>query len=107
MKDFLDLKNINDHLSTGDGSELTGPSQSNAWDTSVPCKRRTCVGRPKSSSSVEKLTKRTFTIFYKRSNLQIKSQTGSVHVLGSHSSPLCSVDLKVTFNFQALQVSDL
>lgn len=47
-----------------DGSDLTGfegPSQSNAWDTTVPCKRRTCVGRPK-SSSVEKLTKDLYNI---------------------------------------------
>ncbi|KAL1200618.1 GATA transcription factor 26 [Cardamine amara subsp. amara] len=48
-------------FSSADGSELTGPSQSNAWDTTVPSKRRTCVGRPK-SSSVEKLTKDLYNI---------------------------------------------
>ncbi|KAJ0251290.1 GATA transcription factor 26 [Hirschfeldia incana] len=172
----------------GDGSELTGPSQSKAWDTTVPCKRRTCVGRPKSSSSVEKLTKDLYNILQeqqssclsvsseedllfesmftaeighgsvlmrnphsfareeeseeasslsssvenkssisdayshsvKRAEIgavrggsefvgqaikqeqlkRTKSQTGRVHVLGSHSSPLCSMDLKDVFNFE-------
>jgi hypothetical protein len=28
-----------------------------------------------------------------------KSQTERVHVLGSHGSPLCSIDLKDVFNF--------
>ncbi|KAJ4881063.1 GATA transcription factor 26 [Raphanus sativus] len=164
------------------GSELTGsgPSQSNAWDTTVPCKRRTCVGRPKSSSSVEKLTKDLYNILQEQQSSvssdedllfesmftaeighgsvlmrdphsfareeeseeasslsssvenkssisdayshsvgavgggsefveqaikleqlkRTKSQTGRVHVLGSHSSPLCSIDLKDVFNFE-------
>ncbi|EFH41398.1 zinc finger family protein [Arabidopsis lyrata subsp. lyrata] len=37
-------------------------AQSNAWDATFPCKRRTCVGRPKAASSVEKLTKDLYTI---------------------------------------------
>ncbi|CAH8384236.1 unnamed protein product [Eruca vesicaria subsp. sativa] len=36
--------------------------QSNAWETTFPCKKRTCVGRPKAASSVEKLTKDLFSI---------------------------------------------
>ncbi|KAL0792950.1 hypothetical protein Bca101_064327 [Brassica carinata] len=36
--------------------------QSNAWETSFACKKRTCVGRPKAASSVEKLTKDLFSI---------------------------------------------
>ncbi|CAH8387407.1 unnamed protein product [Eruca vesicaria subsp. sativa] len=161
--------------SAGDGTEL------NAWDTTVPSKRRTCVGRPKSSSSVEKLTKDLYNILQeqqssisseqdllfesmfsaeighgsvlmkspysfsreeeseasslssvenkssisdayshseKRAEIgavrgsefvgeaikqeqlkRTKSQTGGVHVLGSHGSPLCSIDLKDVFNF--------
>ncbi|KAF8098196.1 hypothetical protein N665_0271s0015 [Sinapis alba] len=172
-------------FSSADGSELTGsgPSQSKAWDTTVPCKRRTCVGRPKSSSSVEKLTKDLYNILQEQQSSvsseeedllfesmfsveighgsvlmrnphtfareeeseeasslssvenkssisdayshsvkcaeigavrgsesvglaikqeqlkKTKSQTGRVHVLGSHSSPLCSMDLKDVFNF--------
>ncbi|KAF8084825.1 hypothetical protein N665_0697s0008 [Sinapis alba] len=174
-------------FSSADGSELTGPSQSNAWDTTVPCKRRTCVGRPK-TSSVEKLTQDLYNILQeqqsscpslsseedllfenemlsmvsveighgsvlmrnphsfareeeseasslssvenkssisdayshsvKRAEIgaergswsvgqavmeeqlkRTKSQTGRVHVLGGHSSPLCSIDLKDVFNF--------
>ncbi|EOA18557.1 hypothetical protein CARUB_v10007115mg [Capsella rubella] len=172
-------------FSSADGSELTGPSQSNAWDTTVPCKRRTCVGRPK-SSSVEKLTKDLYNILQEQQSSclsvsseedllfenemsmvsveighgsvlmknphsfareeeseasslssienkssiseayshsvkrveigaergsyyggqaikqeqfkRTKSQTERVHVLGSHSSPLCSIDLKDVFN---------
>ncbi|KAG2315306.1 hypothetical protein Bca52824_018428 [Brassica carinata] len=170
--------------SAGDGSELTGPSQSNAWDKTVPCKRRTCVGRPKSSSSVEKLTKDLYNILQEQQSSvsseeedllfesmfsaeighgsvlmrnphsfarkekseeasslwsvenkssisdayshsvkcaeigavrgsefvaqaikqeqlkRTKSQTGRVHVLGSHSSPICSIDLKDVINFE-------
>ncbi|XP_010441495.1 PREDICTED: GATA transcription factor 27-like isoform X1 [Camelina sativa] len=37
-------------------------AQSNAWETTFPCKRRTGVGRPKAASSVEKLTKDLYTI---------------------------------------------
>ena len=40
--------------------------QSNAWETTFPCKKRTCVwrggGRPKAASSVEKLAKDLFSI---------------------------------------------
>ncbi|XP_010434646.1 PREDICTED: GATA transcription factor 26-like isoform X2 [Camelina sativa] len=173
-------------FSSADGSELTGPSQSNAWDTTVPCKRRTCVGRPK-SSSVEKLTKDLYNILQEQQSSclsvsseedllfenemsmvsveighgsvlmknphsfareeeseasslssienkssiseayshsvkhveigaergsyyggkaikqeqfkRTKSQAERVHVLGRHSSPLCSIDLKDVFNF--------
>ncbi|RID50191.1 hypothetical protein BRARA_H00936 [Brassica rapa] len=159
--------------SAGDGSEL------NAWEMTVPCKRRTCVGRPKTSSSVEKLTKDLYNILQEQQQSSVssegedllfesmfsaeighgsvlmmdpphsfareeeseasslssisdayshsvkraeigavrgsefvgqavkqeelkrtKSQTGRVHVLGSHSSPLCSIDLKDVFNFE-------
>ncbi|CAH8386775.1 unnamed protein product [Eruca vesicaria subsp. sativa] len=167
-------------FSSADGSELTGPSQSSAWETTVPCKRRTCVGRPKASSSVEKLTQDLYNILQeqqssisieddllfenemlsmvsveighgsvlmrnpareeeseeasslssvenksssisdayshsvKRAEIETKrgsvsvgeavkeeqlKRTGRVHVLGSHSSPLCSIDLKDVFNF--------
>ncbi|KAG7547163.1 Zinc finger GATA-type [Arabidopsis suecica] len=169
-------------FSSADGS----PSQSNAWDTTVPCKRRTCVGRPK-SSSVEKLTKDLYNILQEQQSSclsvsseedllfenemsmvsveighgsvlmknphsfsreeeseasslssienkssiseayshsvkrveigaerrsyyggqeikqelfkRTKSHTERVHVLGSHGSPLCSIDLKDVFNF--------
>ncbi|CAN8324986.1 unnamed protein product [Cochlearia groenlandica] len=170
-------------FSSADRSELTGPSQSNAWDTTVPCKRRTCVvGRP-TSSSVEKLTKDLYDILQEQQSSclsvsseedllfenemsmvsveighgsvlmrnphsfareeeseasslssvenkssiseayspsvkrpevgaersvqamkqeqlkKTKSQMGRVHVLGSHGSPLCSINLKDVFNF--------
>ncbi|XP_010518703.1 PREDICTED: GATA transcription factor 26-like isoform X2 [Tarenaya hassleriana] len=172
-------------LGSVDGSEFTGPAQSNVWDTSVPCKRRTWVGRPK-PSSVEKLRKDLYNILqeqqsscfsgsseedllfenetpmvsveighgsvlmrhphlvsreeeseasslsvenksslnesYSHSGKSIsngaakapnfagqaiqqeqlkrtKSQTEKLSVLGSHSSPLCSIDLKDVFNF--------
>ena len=49
-------------FSSADGSELTGPSQSNAWDTTVPCKRRTCMGLRPKTSSVEKLTQDLYNI---------------------------------------------
>ncbi|VVB08228.1 unnamed protein product [Arabis nemorensis] len=37
-------------------------AQSNAWETNFSCRKRTCVGRPKAASSVEKLTKDLYTI---------------------------------------------
>ncbi|RID78029.1 hypothetical protein BRARA_A00889 [Brassica rapa] len=175
-------------FSSADGSELTGPSQSNAWDTTVPCKRRTCMGLRPKTSSVEKLTQDLYNILQeqqssvssgeedllfenemlsmvsveighgsvlmrnphsfareevseeasclssvenkssisdaysshsvKRAEIgaergsvsvgqavkeeqlkRTKSQNGRVHVLGSHGSPLCSIDLKDVFNF--------
>ncbi|RID78030.1 hypothetical protein BRARA_A00889 [Brassica rapa] len=177
-------------FSSADGSELTGPSQSNAWDTTVPCKRRTCMGLRPKTSSVEKLTQDLYNILQEQQSsvssgeedllfenemlsmvsveighgsvlmrnphsfareevseeasclssvenkssisdaysshsvkraeigaergsvsvgqavkeeqlkrLMTKSQNGRVHVLGSHGSPLCSIDLKDVFNF--------
>ncbi|KAG7952180.1 hypothetical protein I3843_12G046400 [Carya illinoinensis] len=38
-------------FSSADASELTGPSQSMVWDTTVPSRKRTFVNRPKPSPS--------------------------------------------------------
>ncbi|KHG02963.1 GATA transcription factor 26 -like protein [Gossypium arboreum] len=48
-----------------DAGDLTGPAQSNVWDSMVPSKKRTCVNRPK-PSSVEKLTKDLYTILHEQ-----------------------------------------
>ncbi|KAL1213968.1 GATA transcription factor 27 [Cardamine amara subsp. amara] len=135
-------------------------AQSNAWDTTFACKKRTCVGRPKAASSVEKLTKDLYTILQEQQSsclsgsseedllfenetsmlighgsvlmrdphfsvreeeseassfLVESSKSSSIHdgkvikqeqlkrsksqVLGRHSLPLCSIDLKGVFNF--------
>ncbi|KAG4131193.1 hypothetical protein ERO13_D09G191600v2 [Gossypium hirsutum] len=48
-----------------DASDLTGPAQSNVWDSMVPSKKRTCVNRPK-PSPVEKLTKDLCSILHEQ-----------------------------------------
>ncbi|CAH9114134.1 unnamed protein product, partial [Cuscuta europaea] len=46
-------------------SDMTGPAQPNGWDSTVPCRKRTCVSRPK-PSPVEKLTKDLYTILHEQ-----------------------------------------
>ncbi|KAG2676294.1 hypothetical protein I3760_12G046300 [Carya illinoinensis] len=52
-------------FSSADASELTGPSQSMVWDTTVPSRKRTFVNRPK-PSPVEKLTKDLCSILHEQ-----------------------------------------
>lgn len=80
---------------------VLGPAQSNAWDSVVPSKKRTCVNRPKLSSvekpsSVEKLTKDLYTILHESSyfsgsseeDLLFESETPMVSVEIGHGSVL-------------------
>ncbi|XP_023634823.1 GATA transcription factor 27 isoform X2 [Capsella rubella] len=50
-------------------------AQSNAWETTFPCKRRTGVGRPKAASSVEKLTKDLYTILQEQQSSCLSGST--------------------------------
>ncbi|KAL4324199.1 hypothetical protein GQ457_11G021910 [Hibiscus cannabinus] len=79
-----------------DASDLTGPAQSNVWDSMVPSKKRTCVNRPK-PSPVEKLTKDLYTILHEQSSyfsgsseedLLLESETPMVSVEFGHGSVL-------------------
>ncbi|EOY24199.1 hypothetical protein QUC31_008640 [Theobroma cacao] len=81
---------------SGDASDLTGPAQSNVWDSMVPSKKRTCVNRPK-PSPVEKLTKDLYTILHEQSSyfsgsseedLLLESETPMVSVEIGHGSVL-------------------
>eukprot|EP00268_Persea_americana_P027583 TRINITY_DN2694_c0_g1_i2.p1 TRINITY_DN2694_c0_g1~~TRINITY_DN2694_c0_g1_i2.p1 ORF type:complete len:579 (-),score=106.29 TRINITY_DN2694_c0_g1_i2:634-2370(-) len=62
------------HVGSTDASDLTGTAQSIVWDSLVPSRKRTCVGRPK-SSSVEKLTKDLYSILHQQ---QSSCLTGSL-----------------------------
>uniref|UniRef100_A0A1J3CMN9 GATA transcription factor 27 n=1 Tax=Noccaea caerulescens TaxID=107243 RepID=A0A1J3CMN9_NOCCA len=156
-KRSLDEEGSNRSSSGSVVSNAESCDQSNAWETSFPCKKRTCVvvGRPKAASSVEKLTKDLFSILQEQqqssclseedllfehetpmlmghgsvlmrdeeseaSSLLVESsKSSSMHsvkfggkaikqeqlkrtksqVLGRHTFPLCSIDLKEVFNF--------
>ncbi|XP_010529984.1 PREDICTED: GATA transcription factor 26-like [Tarenaya hassleriana] len=76
---------------SADGSEFTGPAQSNVWDTSVPCKRRTCVGRPK-SSSVEKLRKDLYNILQEQQS-SCFSGSSEEDLLFENETPMVSVEI--------------
>ncbi|KAJ0240604.1 ASX homology domain-containing protein [Hirschfeldia incana] len=62
--------------------------QSNAWETTFPCKKRTCVvGRPKAASSVEKLTKDLYSILQEQQSSCL-SGTSEEDLLFEHESPM-------------------
>ncbi|BAA98109.1 unnamed protein product [Arabidopsis thaliana] len=62
-------------------------AQSNAWDSTFPCKRRTCVGRPKAASSVEKLTKDLYTILQEQQSSCL-SGTSEEDLLFENETPM-------------------
>ncbi|KEH27476.1 GATA transcription factor-like protein [Medicago truncatula] len=76
-----------------DASDLTGPSQSVVWDTTptVPSKKRTCVGRAKQPSSVEKLTKDLCTILHEQQSCFSESSDGDL--LYESEAPMVSVEI--------------
>ncbi|CAN8231627.1 unnamed protein product [Cochlearia groenlandica] len=87
-------------FSSGDRSDLTGPYQSTARDRTVPCKRKVFLDRPKSSSSVEKLTKDLYSILQEQQSsclsvsseddLLFDSEMSMVSVEIGHGSVLMS-----------------
>ncbi|CAK9173310.1 unnamed protein product [Ilex paraguariensis] len=72
-----------------DASDLTGPAQSNVWETMVPSKKRTCVSRPK-PSPVEKLTKDLCTILHEQSSYF--SGSSEEDLLFESDKPMVSVE---------------
>ncbi|KAE9596749.1 putative transcription factor C2C2-GATA family [Lupinus albus] len=73
-----------------DANDLTGPAQPVVWDTVVPSKKRTCVGRPK-HSSVEKLTKDLCTILHEQQSCFSASSEGDL--LFESETPMVSVEI--------------
>uniref|UniRef100_M4E855 Uncharacterized protein n=1 Tax=Brassica campestris TaxID=3711 RepID=M4E855_BRACM len=62
--------------------------QSNAWETTFPSKKRTCVvGRPKAASSVEKLTKDLYSILQEQQSSCL-SGTSEEDLLFENESPM-------------------
>ncbi|KAH0869334.1 hypothetical protein HID58_076356 [Brassica napus] len=62
--------------------------QSNAWETTFPSKKRTCVvGRPKPASSVEKLTKDLYSILQEQQSSCL-SGTSEEDLLFENESPM-------------------
>ncbi|CAB4279428.1 unnamed protein product [Prunus armeniaca] len=61
---------------SADASDLTGPAQSMVWDSMVPSRKRTCIGRPK-PSPVEKLTKDLYTILHEQQSSSITREEES------------------------------
>ncbi|XP_058084800.1 GATA transcription factor 27-like [Magnolia sinica] len=53
------------HFGSTDASDITGSAQSIVWDSLVPSRKRTCIGRPK-PSRVEKLTKDLYCILHEQ-----------------------------------------
>ncbi|XP_052170505.1 GATA transcription factor 26-like [Diospyros lotus] len=74
-----------------DASDLTGPSQSIVWDTTVPSKKRTCVSRPK-PSPVEKLTKDLYTILHEQQSSHF-SGSSEDDLLFESDRPMVSVEI--------------
>ncbi|KAI8530284.1 hypothetical protein RHMOL_Rhmol11G0044700 [Rhododendron molle] len=71
-----------------DASDLT--AQTNVWDTMVPSRKRTCVGRPK-PSPVEKLTKDLYTILHEQSSHF--SGSSEEDLLFESNTPMVSVEI--------------
>lgn len=67
-----------------------GPSQSTAWETMVPSRKRTCVGRPK-STAVEKLTKDLYTILHEQQSYF--SGSSEEDLLFESETPMVSVEI--------------
>ncbi|XP_018452293.2 GATA transcription factor 27 isoform X2 [Raphanus sativus] len=66
--------------------------QSNAWETTFPCKKRTCVvavgHRPKAASSVEKLTKDLFSILQEQQSSCLSGGSSEEDLLFENESPM-------------------
>ncbi|KAG7015697.1 GATA transcription factor 26 [Cucurbita argyrosperma subsp. argyrosperma] len=75
---------------SADASDLTGPSQSTAWETIVPSRKRTCVGRSK-STAVEKLTQDLYTIL--REQQSYFSGSSEEDLLFDNETPMVSVEI--------------
>ncbi|XP_039025285.1 GATA transcription factor 26-like [Hibiscus syriacus] len=73
------------------GSDLTGPAQSNVWDSMVPSKKKTCVNCPK-PSPVEKLTKDLYTILQEQQSSYFSGSSEEDLLLESET-PMVSVEI--------------
>ncbi|XP_059657660.1 GATA transcription factor 26-like isoform X2 [Cornus florida] len=76
---------------SADASDLTGPAQSVVWDTTVPSRKRTCVGRPK-TSPFEKLTKDLYTILHEEKSSYF-SESSENDLLFESDTPMVSVEI--------------
>ncbi|GMJ00432.1 GATA transcription factor 26 [Hibiscus trionum] len=76
---------------SADASDLTGPAQSNVWESMVPAKKRTFVNRPK-QSSVEKLTKDLYTILHEQQSSYFSGSSEEDLLLESET-PMVSVEI--------------
>ncbi|KAH7549683.1 hypothetical protein JRO89_XS13G0066000 [Xanthoceras sorbifolium] len=76
---------------SADASDLTGPAQSNAWDSVVPSRKRTCVNRSK-PSPVEKLTKDLYTILHEQQSSYF-SGSSEEDLLFESETPMVSVEI--------------
>ncbi|GLT76345.1 hypothetical protein SLA2020_480140 [Shorea laevis] len=74
-----------------DASDLTGPVQSNVWESMVPSRKRTCVSRPK-QSPVEKLTKDLYTILHEQQSSYF-SGSSEEDLLFESETPMVSVEI--------------
>lgn len=62
------------------------------WDSTVPSRKRTCVGRPK-QSSVEKLTKDLYTILHEQQQSSYFSGSSEEDLLFESETPMVSVEI--------------
>ncbi|CAB4309888.1 unnamed protein product [Prunus armeniaca] len=76
---------------SADASDLTGPAQSMVWDSMVPSRKRTCIGRPK-PSPVEKLTKDLYTILHEQQSSYF-SGSSEEDLLFECETPMVSVEI--------------
>ncbi|KAK4758289.1 hypothetical protein SAY87_019590 [Trapa incisa] len=74
-----------------EGSDLTGPAQSVAWDIMSPSQKRTCVSWPK-QSPVEKLTRDLYTILQEQQSTCF-SGTSEEDLLLESGTPMVSVEI--------------
>ncbi|GFZ02054.1 GATA transcription factor 26 [Actinidia rufa] len=77
---------------SADASDLTGPAQPIVWETTVPSRKRTCVGRPK-PSPVEKLTKDLHTILHEQQQSSHFSGSSEEDLLFESDRPMVSVEI--------------
>ncbi|CAN6579565.1 unnamed protein product [Malus baccata var. baccata] len=76
---------------SGDASDLTGPAQSMVWDSMVPSRKRTCIGRLK-PSPVERLTKDLYTILHEQQS-SCFSGSSEEDLLFESETPMVSVEI--------------
>ncbi|ERN01095.1 GATA transcription factor 26 [Amborella trichopoda] len=74
-----------------DAKDIRGSAQSNAWDSLIPSRKRTCVNRQK-PSSVEKLTKELYCILHEQ-ELSYLSGTSEEDLLFETTTPMVSVEI--------------